>query len=510
MNRIFRFLIRATTFLRKEIVEVIRQPRLVLLLVLGPFIIMLLFGLGYRHEARALRTIFVASADNPLAGQVEDFARSLGPQLVYQGLLTEEATARAELRNGRADMVVLVPDDAAQKLENDEQAVFQMYHNEIDPFQVSYVEYIGQFYVSELNKRVLRELVSEGQAEAGTVQENLQAARTSAQAMRSALEVGDVATSQQELTTFNQNMDLMTAAIGASVGLLENAQQTASGDSTDSNEEITATLEQINQSRSELGNVQADDQTEISAEIQRLNEIDANLEKLDGLLSKFREIQPYILVNPFGLESTSLTGVTLTPTDFFTPAVIILLLHHLAVTFAALSIVRENASGAMELFRVSPISAFETLLGKYLSYMLFGGILAVLISLLVVYGLGVPMAGDWGDYAITLAALLFAALGAGFIISLISETDTQAVQYSMLLLLASIFFTGFFLDLRLMVSALNLLSGILPATHGIRLLQNIMLRGDNLNPIWIGGLVMIGVALFILSWILLRRRMSQV
>jgi ABC-2 type transport system permease protein len=85
MRRIFRFLIRASTFLRKEVVEVLRQPRLVLLLVLGQFLIMLLFGLGYRNEARPLRTILSPSQDNPPASQVEEFATNLGPQLVYRG-----------------------------------------------------------------------------------------------------------------------------------------------------------------------------------------------------------------------------------------------------------------------------------------------------------------------------------------------------------------------------------------------------------------------------------------
>jgi ABC-2 type transport system permease protein len=305
----------------------------------------------------------------------------------------------------------------------------------------------------------------------------------------------------------------MTAAIGASIGLLGGVQEnigTGGGGTGNPDQEIVSTLDQLNQSRSELGNVQEDSPAGITAEVQRLKEIDGNLEKLDMLLSDFRQIQPYVLVNPFGVEANSITRLNLTPTSYFTPAVIILLLQHLAVTFAALSIVRENNSGAMELFRVSPISAFETLLGKYLSYMLFGGLLAAMISLLVVYGLRVPMLGNWGDYAIVIAALLFAALGAGFIISLISQTDTQAVQYAMLLLLGSIFFSGFFLDLRLMWEPLSALSRILPATYGIQLLQNVMLRGGELNPILIGGLVTISIVVFLLSWLLLHRKMKQV
>jgi hypothetical protein len=101
-------------------------------------------------------------------------------------------------------MVVVVPEDAMQKIENDQQAIFQVYHNEIDPFQASYIEYVAQFYVAELNKRVLGELVTEGQVEAGSVQENLAAARRSTQGMRSALELGDVDASRQELPKLNQ------------------------------------------------------------------------------------------------------------------------------------------------------------------------------------------------------------------------------------------------------------------------------------------------------------------
>jgi ABC-2 type transport system permease protein len=513
MSRIFRFFVRGSAFLRKEIVEVLRQPRLILLLVLGPFLIMLLFGLGYRNEARVLRTIFVVSPDHPIASRVEEFAKNLSPQLDYQGSQPSEVSALAELGNGGTDMVVIVPEDAMEKIQNDQQAIFQVYHNEIDPFQASYIEYVAQLYVAELNKRVLGELVTESQVEAGDVQENLAAARKSVQGMRSALELGDVAASRQELPKLNQNIDLMTAAIGASIGLLGGVQEnigTGGGGTGNPDQEIVSTLDQLNRSRSELGNVQEDSPAGITAEVQRLKEIDGNLEKLDMLLSDFRQIQPYVLVNPFGVEANSITRLNLTPTSYFTPAVIILLLQHLAVTFAALSIVRENNSGAMELFRVSPISAFETLLGKYLSYMLFGGLLAAMISLLVVYGLRVPMLGNWGDYAIVIAALLFAALGAGFIISLISQTDTQAVQYAMLLLLGSIFFSGFFLDLRLMWEPLSALSRILPATYGIQLLQNVMLRGGELNPILIGGLVTISIVVFLLSWLLLHRKMKQV
>jgi ABC-2 type transport system permease protein len=118
------------------------------------------------------------------------------------------------------------------------------------------------------------------------------------------------------------------------------------------------------------------------------------------------------------------------------------------------------------------------------------------------------MFGNWYDYALAVTILLFTSLAVGFLISLISQTDTQAVQYSMLLLLASIFFSGFFLDLRLMWEPIKVLAWSLPATYGIKMLQDIMLRGASAPPIMFQGLALIGIGLFLVNWFLLRRRMD--
>jgi ABC-type Na+ efflux pump permease subunit len=99
-----------------------------------------------------------------------------------------------------------------------------------------------------------------------------------------------------------------------------------------------------------------------------------------------KQISPIISVSPFVSETSSINPVKITALDFFAPGVIVLLLQHIAVTIASLSIVRERRSGTMELFRVSPISASEVLLGKYLSYLIFGAFLAAILALLLAYG----------------------------------------------------------------------------------------------------------------------------
>ena len=241
----------------------------------------------------------------------------------------------------------------------------------------------------------------------------------------------------------------------------------------------------------------------------RLDKIDKDITDLDGKLAEFQSIDPSIIVSPFRSETKSVANVQPSISDFFAPAVLALLLQHLAVTFAALSIVRERNVGTMELFRVSPLSAAEALFGKYISYMLFGGVIAAILSALLVFALHVPMLGNWWYFALVIAAVLFTSLGIGFAISIVSQTDSQAVQYSMIILLASVFFSGFIMSLDMLLPPVRVISWLLPTTYGTLLLRDIALRGTDPNWLLLGGLIAIGLVLMLISWRLMRRLIAS-
>lgn len=509
MRRIASLIIRISSFVSKEIVEILRQTRLMLVLVLGPFLILLLFGLGYRNEARVLRTLFVISEGDQLAAeQVQEYATSLGPQLDFRGITANQGEAMSQLTRGSIDAVVIVPDNVEQRIRNSEQPVFQLYHREIDPFQVSYVDYVAQIYVDEVNRRVLRNIAEEGQVEAADVQDDLQTARASARAMREAFERGDADEAQRQRSEMNTSLDAVTLAVGGTLGVLQGAEQALGqgGENGSMSSEVLSTFAEIEENDQSLASTPSD-REEYSEEAARARDMEEDLDRLNTQLEDFRQIESHVLVSPFRAEAVSVTNVELTSSDFFSPGVIILLLQHLLATFAALSIVREKISGTMEMFRVAPISAFETLLGKYLAYMFIGAILAAIISALLVFILGVPMLGSWRNFALIMLAVMFASLGLGFLISLLSETTTQSVQYAMLVLLFSIFFSGFFLDLRLMWDRLRFISFGIPATYGLQLLQEVMFRANPIQVRLMGGLLAYGLVLFIVCWLLLRHQM---
>lgn len=76
----------------------------------------------------------------------------------------------------------------------------------------------------------------------------------------------------------------------------------------------------------------------------------------------------------------------------------------------------------------------------------------------------------------------------------------------MLVLLASVFFGGFFLGLESLAPYVRVISYALPVTYGIKALQAVMLRGE--APAWwvLPALGAMALLLFIVSTALFRRQ----
>jgi ABC-2 type transport system permease protein len=220
-------------------------------------------------------------------------------------------------------------------------------------------------------------------------------------------------------------------------------------------------------------------------------------------------ISPQVIAAPTRAELRNLAPISPNVVAFFAPAVLALVLQHMGVTLTALSLVRERLSGAMDIFRVAPVRALEILVGKYLAYLFFNLSIAAAISFLLVGVLHVPLLSPPGEMAWVIVLLSFAAVGLGLLISTIVDSERQAVQLSMLVLLASVFFSGFVLPLDQFITPLRIAAYSLPVTHGIQLLQDFMLRGGT-NAGWeLEVLAVIGVVLFLLTSLTVRRNLRS-
>jgi ABC-2 type transport system permease protein len=390
VKRVFRI----AAVVGKEITEVFRRPGAVLSLILGPFLILAVFGVGYGGFKKDLPTIVVVDPASTLPTDIESY-RDLGARgLSVVAVLGDRAAAEARLRSGEVAVVIIAPVEPIASIEAGRQADVEVLVDIVDPVAASYAGFLADTMAAAVNREIYRVGAEEGQAYAITI----------------------------------GGRDLA-------------------------------------------------------------------------------DVPPGVIASPTRAIVQNLAPVSPTVVGFYGPAALALILQHMAVTLIALSIVRERASGAIDRFRSSPMQATDLVVAKVAAFGLLGGVIAAISVWLLINVLGVPMLGTPAGLALVIGLLLVASLGLGLLISVVSDSERQAVQLALLTLLASMFFSGFVLRIEEFQPAVQAGAYLLPVTHGIALLQGEMLTGSIAHPWQLLALGGIGAVLLTLSSLLLRREL---
>ena len=521
LNRLARGLVRKTAFIGKEFTEVRRQPRLLLSLVLGPFLILFLFGIGYSSSPQQIRTVVVLPPDSQIS--TDDTARyrdAFADPFVLDSLSKDPDQARARLVRREIGMVVYFPADAYDTIAQGQRAVLQTNYNEINPLQAQWLNYYAYVQTNELNKRVLTEALRQADrgGQSGRVAtENKQLAGTigaEAASLRGALAANNSGAALERVIALRRTNNraqeniLASAQTLGGVALflgLQDAQGTPQGRAlTQSQEAVTRISDNLDQLEPVLRAGQVRPEHTRMAE-----QIGQDAATIERSADQLKLIPPEIAVSPFESKSQNVAPVTPDFVQFYAPAVIALLIQHIAVTLTALTLVRERLLNSVELFRVTPTSSIEITGGKYIAYFLLTVILGAFLAAVMHLGLGAPILAGYELFAAAIALLVVASLSFGFFISAISNSESQAVQLSMLVLLASVFFGGFFLGLESLLPWVRVVSYSLPVTYGIRALQAIMLRGEQPPSYTLLALGGIAFGLFVFSTLLFRRQLLR-
>lgn len=517
-TRLIHGLVRKGAFVGKELIEVRRQPRLILSLVLGPFLILLLFGIGYRASQPAITTELVFPPNMQVSTDLGRYQSLFAPPFKLVAVTKDRDGAIARLQQRQVHAVILFPQDAFETISSGRQATLQVLYNEIDPLTASWLQYYSYVQTTELNKEILVQALQQAEGQRQNATQDLQntagAMANDAQGLRDAIASGNTTGALQRLAALRQENARAQEDLASSAEVLggvalffgvQNPQQTPQGkavlDSQNAVQDINTNLDQI---QGDLRDGRADPQdTDRAAKIVD----DAN--RLKSSSAQIKLIPPQVAVSPFRSDSRNINPVTPNFVAFYAPAVIALLVQHIAVTLTALTLVRERLLGTVELFRVSPLTATEVAGGKYVSYFILTAVMAVILSAAMYFGLQVPILGRYGLYALVLGLLILASLSYGFFISAVSNTESQAVQLSMLVLLASVFFGGFFLALTSLLPFVRVVSYILPVTYGIAALQAVMLRGEFPPPYTLGALAGMAIILFVASTLLFKHQFRR-
>ena len=163
MRAIVAVVIRLLAFIGKELTETFRRPGAIVSLVLGPFLIMAVFGLGYNGVKRPLETVVVAPPTSGLSSDVATYQALAGGGLHVAEVTTDRATGEARLAAGTADVVIVAPDDADARFQAGEQSVIEVLVDTVDPVAVNYAGFLAAALASEVNRQIIERAATEGQ-----------------------------------------------------------------------------------------------------------------------------------------------------------------------------------------------------------------------------------------------------------------------------------------------------------------------------------------------------------
>ncbi len=165
---------------------------------------------------------------------------------------------------------------------------------------------------------------------------------------------------------------------------------------------------------------------------------------------------------------------------FMVPGIAGLILQYQTVMLTALAIVRERELGTIEQLLVTPIRAWELMLGKILPMVILAVLNMGTVLALGVLWFGVPFKGSLGLFALMALLFMFSSLGLGILISTVSANQRQAQQLTMLVNMPSMMLSGYIFPRSEMPVLIQRIGDLLPLSHFLVIARGIITKGVGL------------------------------
>ncbi len=166
------------------------------------------------------------------------------------------------------------------------------------------------------------------------------------------------------------------------------------------------------------------------------------------------------------------------------PAVLGVVLLVVAGTLTALAVVRERETGTLEQIMVTPLRAWELLMGKLIPFTVVGCLDLALVLSVVLFWFRVPLRGSLLLLIGSSLLFLLSTLGLGLLVSTVSRTQQQALFTMFLILMPSILLSGFVFPIANMPPPIQPLTYLIPLRYFLVIVRSVMLKGSGLAALW--------------------------
>ncbi|MDP2376480.1 ABC transporter permease [Reyranella sp.] len=165
------------------------------------------------------------------------------------------------------------------------------------------------------------------------------------------------------------------------------------------------------------------------------------------------------------------------------PGLLAVILTMTMVMMTALAVTRERERGTMENLLAMPVRPIEVMIGKIVPYIAIGSVQVIVILLVARLLFDVRIEGSVILLSLGTALFITVNLAIGFTISTLTQNQLQAMQASFFMMLPSILLSGFMFPFRGMPVWAQWLGEALPATHFMRIVRGVMLKGADLGDV---------------------------
>lgn len=213
---------------------------------------------------------------------------------------------------------------------------------------------------------------------------------------------------------------------------------------------------------------------------------------------------------PLDVRTRMLYNPDLDSSHFFVPGLVGIILQLVTLFLTSFAVVRERELGTLEQLFVTPVGRTGLLLGKLLPYALVGFVALLTVLVVMIFVFGVHIRGSISLLLSLSMLFMVCSLGLGLLVSTVSKTQLEAVQFAFVIMLPSVLLSGFVFPRSEMPLPIYLVTFAIPATYYIEILRGIVLRGADLVDVvpWVIGLTICGMIVLTLSVFRFQKRLS--
>ncbi len=197
--------------------------------------------------------------------------------------------------------------------------------------------------------------------------------------------------------------------------------------------------------------------------------------------------------------------------NFMIPGVLGMLLMVVTMMLTSMGLVKEKEIGTMEQLIVTPIRAYQLILGKLIPFVIIGFIEAVLTVLVATFWFDIPVRGSIPLLFGLCGIYLLTTLGLGLFVSTVSRTQQQAMMAaSFFVMMPMIILSGFVFPIENMPRPIQYVTYLLPLRYFFVILRGIFLKGAGIDHLWPQALALLtfGAAILTLSIMRFQKKLT--